>query len=199
MLRLESLLEDAINNGWRNTTFFGLEPKPMVAKIIGLRPELSLRVLSRKGIFELVFPNSTCDWLASEINQQINMNRVQKSADGGPLTGDDITLTVATLLLAIVEPSTTFDQFVKNTHRKGIKQRALDQFIQHLAFDPKLWFQKLNESIIQAVTTGGFAALDEMMWPWKGKHVAVVFIERKPHPYGFKVLSLCIQLTHSGR
>jgi hypothetical protein len=199
MFRLDSLLEDAIKNGWRNTTFFGLEPKPMVAKIIGLRPNLSPRVLSRKAIFDLVFPNSTCDWLASEINKQIGINKVQKSADGGPLTGDDVTLTVGTLLLAIVEPSTTFDQFVKNTQRKGIKQRALDQFIHHLVFEPKLWFQKLNESIKQVVTKGGFAALDEMMWPWKGKHVAIVYIERKPHPLGFKVLSLCIQLSHSGR
>jgi hypothetical protein len=87
----------------------------MVAKIIGLRPNLSPHVLSRKTIFDLVFPNSTRDWLASEINKQIGINKVQESAGGGPLTGDDITLTVATLLLAIVDPSATFDQFVKNT------------------------------------------------------------------------------------
>lgn len=98
-----------------------------------------------------------------------------------------------------MEPSATFDKFIKDVHQKGMKQRQLVGFIGHLAFGFKLWFQKLNESIRQAMTIGGYAVLDEMMWPWKGKHVAVVFIERKPNPEGFKVLSLCIQLTCSGR
>jgi len=198
-LRLESLLEHAQENGWRNATSFGLVQKPLVAKIIGLKPQLSLRNLTRKGIFELIFPNSTCEWLGDQISKQLGINKVAKSSGTGQLTGEDITKTVATLLLAIVEPSATFDGFVKNTNRKGIKQHALDRFIRHLAFDLKVWFQKFNVSIREAVTTGNHVALDEMMWPWKGKHVGSVFIERKPNPEGFKVLSLCIELSCSGR
>lgn len=37
------------------------------------------------------------------------------------------------------------------------------------------------------------------MWPWQGKHWGKVFIERKPNPHGFKILTFCITSAITNR
>ena len=75
----------------------------------------------------------------------------------------------------------------------------LDKFISALHFNIATWFSKLNFQIKQNIKAEEIATLDETMWPQTGDNVATVHIERKPEPDGFKVLSLCLQLTKSSR
>jgi hypothetical protein len=60
-------------------------------------------------------------------------------------------------------------------------------------------FRLLNENFKKCWQPGGVGSLDETIWPWKGKHEKTVFIERKPNPFGFKVLSLCFSSTRTNR
>jgi len=57
----------------------------------------------------------------------------------------------------------------------------------------------INENVKSCIQGGGKATGDETIWPWNGDDSAIEVIGRKPNSIGFKVLSLCMELTRSKR
>jgi hypothetical protein len=62
---------------------------------------------------------------------------------------------------------------------------------------PRLLSQSLIPSSYNARTyfsPGSWLALDELVFPWNGRHPLKIFIPRKPHPNGFLVYLVCCKL-----
>ncbi|MGH2612278.1 MAG: hypothetical protein ACRDFB_04435, partial [Rhabdochlamydiaceae bacterium] len=95
--------------------------------------------------------------------------------------------------------SDSWRDFIRNKGRKGVKRVALESFIKYLSYDPKSFFEIINNNFKECITPGDNATLDETMWGWLGDHMGSVHIERKPHEDGFKVLTLCFEFKQTKR
>ena len=196
---MEELYEIAIKGGWRITTNFGLVLQSSGIEICQSSLIQPRRNFTPAWLFKQILTDNTCGWLASEVKFRITADTPSTISQHGTFTIDEMRKLLVTFLLAIVEPATTWTSFVRKEDRQGVSCRRLERFIKYLGFDTATWFKLLNKDIKGVIKPGEEGALDETMWPWLGDHPTTVHIERKPEPDGFKVLTLCLQLTYSER
>jgi hypothetical protein len=185
--------------GWTNITNFSLVPKKL-PKIVCEHSLTGTRSsISRAQLWKQMISSDLCEWLASEVNIDLNLSSSTPVTQKGLLDSEDILQICGTLLLATISPTISWKSFVHDTTRQGISRRKLEKFMEHLKYAPDKLFQLVNKSFKSLIKLGGIGALDETIWGWKGNHAGVIFIERKPKGEGFKVLTFCTKFTRSGR
>ena len=197
--RINGLLDLALAEGWRNTTHFYLVPQqsvPSVCKsaISGTRQSFTPGQILRK-----MFSETTCAWLAAQLNEGYYKAKPGAKDQDSGFKADQVLQIGLTTPLFTVEGDKSWTAFRDKVGRKGVSEAVLKRFNLYLPKKWKQFFEMINKDIKACIQAGGHAAGDETMFPWLGDDGAIEKIERKPNDIGFKILTLCLQLTRTKR
>jgi hypothetical protein len=80
-----------------------------------------------------------------------------------------------------------------------VSANRLEKIHKHTPSNVQKLIDQVNLDLKECIRPAGSGALDETMWPWRGKHPAVVYIPRKPKSTGFKVQTIVFLLAYSSR
>ena len=84
-----------------------------------------------------------------------------------------------------------FDELFKFLGKKNyISLNKWKQITSFFPFDLWAVVDTINSNFKQQFIVCDHISLDESMWPWRGEHPASKYIERKPEPWGFKVIAI---------
>ena len=92
-----------------------------------------------------------------------------------------------------------WNEFVRDATRQVVLFAKMEHFLQFLSYDPKQFFQLVNDGLKECIKPGVKATLDESIWSWLENHFGVLHIDRKPNPDGFRVFMLAFELTRTRR
>ena len=149
--------------------------------------------ITKKTLFLGLFSQETCDWLGDQLGFKLHQDQPRAKA----FTGDDIGVIAGTYLLSIVKPESTWKTFLKNKERLGASKKKMERFIKYLTYNPKIFFEIINQDLKKFIKTNGKSTLDETMWAWLREDIASIEIEHKPESIGFKVLTMCFKLSRT--
>jgi hypothetical protein len=146
-------------------------------------------------ILKKMFSETTCKWVATQLNEAYFTDRPGAKQQGSGFDADLVLQIGLTVLLSTVEGAKSWTAFRDKVGRKGVSVQVLKRFSDYLNLDWKEFFGMVNKDIKACIQPGGHAAGDETMFPWMGEDGAIEKIDRKPNDIGFKILTLCLELT----
>jgi hypothetical protein len=151
------------------------------------------------AFFKSLFSPEICEFLAESFTHNVPTSPDASGSRFVPFSTKEIYQFVGVLLRISIEPPSTLKAEIRGSKSMGMTTNRWQNMRRAVDFDPLKFFQLLNKNFKKNWKPGQFGTLDETIWPWKGKHPKTVFIERKPNPCGFNVLTLCFPSTRTGR
>jgi len=194
---LEEDLEEVQKDRWINVTYKNLKLKCSINTLSeGIAPGTRN---SRDPIhlFKMLFSPEICSFLADSFTNSIPTSPDARQSRFEPFSAVEIYQFIGSLLQVAVEPPPTLKAGIRSSKSLGMSKNRWETIRRGISYNPSKLFTLLNDNFKKHWKPGGVGSLDETIWPWKGKHPRTVFIERKPNPSGFKVLTLCFQSTRT--
>jgi hypothetical protein len=195
-----------LDKGWINVTDYEIKKKFPESLAYGDASALAdsgiftRQSFIRAKIFRSLLNDELLDELVDSFNTNVPVTR--DSPRGRPrkrFTRHEVLMFVVILLFARISGHSEIQEYRKGLPQKTLSERRFKSMYSAFTFDLESFTKKVNELLKKVFIPGGNASWDETMWGWKGGHWALVFIERKPTPFGFKILTLCLVSKLTGR
>jgi len=91
---------------------------------------------------------------------------------------------------------TNWTDYVRDPERKtNLSSNEYETLKAKLNLNYRECFLLLNESFKELIEVGGFSAVDETIWAFKGLSAYSVYMERKPKDFGLRFYPWCFELT----
>ena len=196
----QSILQDfkcVLRNGWKNVTSSILFTKGPQRPHATARPLGTRSSTTPSKLFKSLFSPEVLERICSSSKNKFPINSKTGEPRKFALEPNDFLKYAAVMLL---ENTTDLGNqkrlraFLSCTNFSGSKYQLVTQYLD--ADWEEVW-DILSRNFQSAVLAGGFASLDETMWPWLGTHEGIVFIRHKPTPMGWKVITMCVRLAKS--
>lgn len=154
---------------------------------------------TRLDLFKQLFPRSLVEYFVTNINLNYTNKRPRAKNYKGLVTCDDFYAFIGMVLKCCCSSEVSLKEFLRMKERVGLSERKWIRIVQHLDFDLEHVSTELSSTFHSAILLGEAAALDETILPWFGGDPAVKCIPRKPNGTGFKIFTICVQLTRTKR
>jgi hypothetical protein len=204
--RIAQLVQYCLEKGWNNITNYEIRKKFEESLAYGDTSLLldsrtfTRQTYLRAHIFRSLLNDDILDELVKKFNANVPVAR--ESSVGRPkkpFTKHEVLMFIVILLFARISGYSAIEEYREGLPQRTLTSKRFRKMYAAFTIDLESLTEKINSLLKKAFNPGGNASWDETMWAWEGDHWALVFIERKPTPFGFKILTICFVSKVTGR